>query len=65
MKDSDTSRHSPRLDTDRGRTTNQELPPDQARQSHVVLKGPRQRMIFLAGIVGAIIVAGIIALAMV
>jgi hypothetical protein len=61
-KDGDNVSRAP---TDRGRKTKQRLAPEEARQGQVALKGPRQRWIFFAGVVGAIVLAVVIALAIV
>ena len=54
-----------RAPTDRGRKTQQKFAPEEARQGQVAHKGPRQRWIFFAGVVGAIVLAVVIALAIV
>jgi len=46
-----------------GTVEKQTLPPDQARQGEVVLKGSRQRTIFLVGLIGAVVLAALIGLA--
>lgn len=52
-----------RATTDRGQTTTSVLTPNKARAGEVVLGRPRQRLIFFAAILGALIVAALIALA--
>lgn len=54
-----------RASSDHGRKTKQRLAPEEARQGQVVLKGPRQRWIFFAGVAAAVVLALVIALAMV
>jgi hypothetical protein len=54
-----------RVPTDRGQKTKQKLAPEEARQGQVVLNSPGQRRIFFAGIVGAIVLALVIALTIV
>jgi hypothetical protein len=52
-----------RADSDRGRKTTKVSGPDEARASEVVLKDKRRRTIFFAAIVGAILFATVLALA--
>ena len=54
-----------RAATDRGQKTRQKFTPEEARQGQIVLKGPRQRRIFFAGLIGAIILALVVGLALV
>ncbi len=51
-----------RAPTDRGHNTNPTLDPEEVRAGEVALKSPRQRWIYFAAVVGAIILAGVITL---
>ena len=51
-----------RAKSDPGPKTKKVHAPEEARQGQVVLKGPRQRWTFFAGIAGAIILTLVIAL---
>jgi len=54
-----------RAKSDRGPKTKKVHAPEEARQGQVVLKSPRQRWMFFAGIAGAIVLALVIALTIV
>lgn len=62
MTEKGDDRQVSRASTDRGRTTNSAPDPEEARAGEVVFKGPRQRWIFFAAVIGAVVVAGGIAL---
>ena len=51
-----------RAKNDRGTKTKKAHAPEEARQGEIVLKGPLQRRMYLAGLVGAIVLALLLAL---
>lgn len=62
MTEKDDDRQVSRASTDRGQTTNSAPDPEEARAGEVVFKGPRQRRVFFAAVVAAVVLAGGIAL---
>ena len=52
-------------ETDRGRKTKSVHAPEEARQGEIVLQGRKHRRIYFAGLLGAIILALVVALTLV